>query len=229
LWAFILPVANTVTWIFLSASGIVQLQETAIPYPVYVFAGTMLWALLMESITTPIAQTQAARAMLTKLNFPREALIISGLYKILFNGGIKIVLLLCAIPFFGVFPDWNTLMLFPIGLLALILAGTAIGLLLTPIGMLYTDIGRVIPLIMQFAMYISPVVFPMPESGWAAKLFLLNPFTPLILNARSWLTGGSTEMLAYWLGVSAVSLVVLGFALILYRITMPILVERMGG
>jgi lipopolysaccharide transport system permease protein len=69
----------------------------------------------------------------------------------------------------------------------------------------------------------------MPTAGWPQKLFMLNPFTPLVLNARAWLTGGSTEMLAYWLGVSAVSLVVLGFALILYRITMPILVERMGG
>ena len=42
LWALILPLANTVVWLFLNGSGIVQLQETPIPYPVYVFSGTML-------------------------------------------------------------------------------------------------------------------------------------------------------------------------------------------
>lgn len=58
-----------------------------------------------------------------------------------------------------------------LGILWLVLVGTAIGLLLTSIGLLYTDIGRGLPLVMQFLMHITPVVFPMPKEGWAVTLF----------------------------------------------------------
>ena len=183
LWALILPLANTVVWLYLNGTGIVVLQETDIPYPVYVFAGTMLWAIFMDAINAPMGQTQAARGMLAKLNFPREALLVAGVYKTLFNAAIKIGLLLCILPFFQVNPGWG-LAWFPAGVASLILAGTAIGLFITPVGMLYTDVGRALPLVMQFLMYATPVVFAMPASGLAARLFTLNPLTPLILTAR---------------------------------------------
>ena len=48
LWAIILPLANTLVWIFLSRSGVVNISETPLPYPVYVFTGTMLWAILVK-------------------------------------------------------------------------------------------------------------------------------------------------------------------------------------
>lgn len=76
LWAFILPLTNTLTWIFLSSTGIVVMRETILPYPVYVFTGTMLWAILMDAMNAPLQQINAARGMLAKLNFPREALIV---------------------------------------------------------------------------------------------------------------------------------------------------------
>ena len=194
LWALILPLANTAVWLYLNTTGIVVLQETDIPFPVYVFAGTMLWAIFMDAINAPMGQTSSAIGMLTKLNFPREALLLSGVYKTLFNAGIKIALLLCILPFFKVNPGWG-LALFPLGVLSLILVGTAIGLFITPVGMLYSDVGRALPLVMQFLMYVTPVVFAMPESGLIAKLFALNPLTPLILTARNWLTGGSPDFL----------------------------------
>ncbi len=51
--------------------------------------------------------------------------------------------------------------------------------------MLYGDIGRGIPLITQFLMVLSPVVFPLATTGWTATLMRLNPLTPLIINARA--------------------------------------------
>lgn len=62
LWAFILPLANTLTWIFLQGSGVVRMGETALPYAVYVFTGTMLWAIFMEALNAPLKQTESARS-----------------------------------------------------------------------------------------------------------------------------------------------------------------------
>jgi len=183
---------------------------------------------LMDSINAPMAETNAARSMLAKLNFPREALLLSGVYKTLFHAIIKVGLLLCILPFWGISPGWR-LMLFPVGVLSLILAGTAVGLFITPVGMLYTDVGKALPLIMQFLMYASPVVFPRPETGMAAKVFAINPLTPLILTARDWLTGAAPDLLGYFLVINAVAAGVLILSWIGYRLSMPILIERIAA
>lgn len=227
-WAIILPLANTLVWIFLSGSGVVRVGDTPIPYPLYVFSGTMLWAILMDAVNAPLRVTTASKAMLAKINFPREAIIVSGIYQTLFNGSIKIVLLIGVLLFTGLHFGWS-LLLFPLGILSLILVGTAMGLLVTPVGMLYTDIGRALPLLMQFLMYVTPVVFPMPKSGLAGVVFTVNPLTPLILTTRDWLTDMPSEYPFYFLAVNVVTLCLLLAFWIAYRLAMPILIERMSA
>lgn len=228
LWAFIMPLANTVTWVFLSYAGIVSVGETALPYPVYVFTGTMLWSIFTDAMGGPMAQTSSAGGLLTKLNFPREALVLAGIYKSLFHTMIKVLMLVAALVLLGLNPGWG-LLLFPLGIVSLMLVGTVLGLLITPIGMLYVDVGRIISLGMQFMMYISPVVFPMPKEGWAATLFTINPLSPLILTARDWLTGYAPEYLLYFLAVNAAALGLLLVVWVAYRLALPIIVERMSA
>ena len=228
LWALILPLANTVVWIFLSSSGIVTVRDTDLPYPVYVFVGTMLWAIFMDAVNSPLQVTMAAKPMLAKINFPRESLVLAGIFQSLFNASIKIVLLLVALIVMGINPGWS-LVLFPVGLLSLIMVGTMIGLMLTPVGLLYTDVGRALPLLMQFLMYLTPVVFPTPKDGWPAMVFQANPLTPLIVTTRQWLTGMPADQLGYFMLVNAVTLVLLLVFWAIYRLAMPILIERMSA
>ncbi len=228
LWAFILPVAHTLTWIFLNSSGIVNIRDTSLPYPVYVFTGTMLWAIFMDAVNAPLQQTTNAKQMLAKINFPREALVVSGIYQTIFNAVIKIVLMLVVILFSGIYPGWN-LIWFPLGILSLILTGTALGLLITPVGLLYTDVGKSLPLLMQFLMYLTPVVFPMPKGGISAVIYNLNPLTPLITTARNWLTDFPLDFLNYYLVINGCVLSLLLIFWIIYRAAMPILIERMSA
>jgi lipopolysaccharide transport system permease protein len=227
-WALILPLANTAAWVFLSRSGVVSVGETALPYPVHVFVGTMLWAIFMDAVNAPLQGVTACKSMLVKINFPREAIVVSGIYQTLFNGGIKVGLLLIALLLLGINPGWS-LLLFPFGILSLILAGTFLGVLVTPIGLLYSDVGKAMPLLMQFLMYLTPVVFALPKDGVAANLFMLNPLTPVVLTARDWLTGGTPEFLIYFLAVNFVAILLLLVVWVVYRLAMPILIERMSA
>jgi lipopolysaccharide transport system permease protein len=228
LWALIIPLANTVVWIFLSSSGIVRVNDTELPYPVYVFVGTMLWAIFMDAMNAPLQITTVAKPMLAKINFARESLVLAGIYQTLFNAAIKVALILAALVFMGIQPGWS-LLLFPFGILSLILVGTAIGLVLTPVGILYTDVGRAMPLLTQFLMYVTPVVFPMPKAGWTAMLFQFNPLTPLILTSRDWITGQPSTTLGYFLAVNLATLALLLVFWAIYRLAMPILIERMSA
>lgn len=227
-WAFLAPLITALTWIFLRRSGVVSMADTGLPYPLYVFSGSILWAILVEAMNAPMAQTVAATGMLAKLNFPREAIVLSGVLQVLFNACIKVALLAPAVLLAGIRPGWG-LLAFPLGVLSLVLVGTAIGLLLTPVGMLYTDVRRAIPLVMGLLMYMTPVVFPLPKGGWSRELIELNPLSPLILSARAWLTGGTPELFGYFFAVNGVAVVALLLGWVAYRLAMPIFIERLSA
>jgi lipopolysaccharide transport system permease protein len=226
-WAFITPLMSAVVWIFLNASGAVQIADAGIPYAAYVFTGTMLWSILTESINMPLQQTNAAKSIMNKINFPKEALLLSGLYKIAANTGIKIVLVIVVLLFLGIIPGKQLLFL-PVVIAGIVLFGFAIGLLLTPLGMLYTDVGRAIPMGMQLLMYLSPVVYVVEKEGWLAKLIQWNPTTTLVINGRSAFTGLPFENLAYFTILSIVMVLVLFVGWFFYRFSIPIIVERNG-
>lgn len=228
LWAFILPLAHTAAWLFLDSAGVVHVGDTGLPYALYVFSGTMLWSIFMDALGAPLQQTTAAKPMLAKVSFPREALVVAGLYQTFFNAGIKVVLILAVLLAFGRVPG-GSLLLLPLGIASLILAGTALGLLVTPLGLLYTDVGKSLPLLAQFLMYLTPVVFPVPEAGWAARVMQLNPMTPLIETTRAWLTGLDANAVLYFLSVNAFLVGLLIVVWVVYRAAMPILIERMSA
>lgn len=228
-WIFILPLTNTITWMFLRGSGVISVAETSIPYPVYVFTGTMLWSIFTESIQSPLQKVMTNRSLLSKINFPREALILSSFYQSISNAGIKVLLMLVGMAALGY--DFLNLpfSLFPIGVLALVLSGIAIGLVLTPIGLLYNDIGRGIPIIMQFLMYLSPVVFVVPKRGWLSGFIDHNPLTPLVVVSRSWMTGQASELVVEFVIVNVTLLILLFLGWIFFRVAMPILIEKISS
>ncbi len=228
LWAFLLPLVNTITWVFLNGSGIVKVAETDIPYTAYVFSGTMLWAIFIESVNKPLLIANASKTLLTKINFPRESLILSGVYQTVFNAVIKVVLVMGVFLWMGIYPNVQILWL-PVMLFSLVVTGTALGVLLSPVGMLYNDVGKSIPLIMQLFMYLTPVVFMMPESGVLRTIFTLNPLSSILMTARSVMAGTTPEYLLPALAITAGMMVLFFFTWLIYRIAMPVLIERMSA
>ena len=228
IWAFVTPLATAFVWIFLNNSGTVRVTDTGIPYPVYAFSGTLLWSIITESINSPMTSTNSAKSILSKINFPKEALVVSGVYKLLFNSSIKVLLLLVFIFFFGVGFHWS-LLLFPLAILGGVLFGTTLGLFITPLGMLYKDIGRLIGFGLGFLMYVTPVVYGIPKSGIMKTVMELTPFTPIILTPRDLAVGMPPAHLTYFLIVIACCIPLFFIALLFYRISIPILVERMSA
>jgi len=228
IWAFITPLTTAIVWIFLNSSGTIRVTDTGIPYPVYAFSGTLLWSIIKDAINSPMTSTNSAKSILSKINFPKEALVVSGVYKLLFNSSIKVLLLVVFIFFFGVGFHWS-LLLFPFAILGGVLFGTTLGLFITPLGMLYKDIGRLIGFALGFLMYVTPVVYAIPKSGIMKTVMELNPFTPIILTARDLAVGMPPAHLTYFLIVIACCIPLFFIALLFYRISIPILVERMSA
>lgn len=228
IWAFVTPLTTAFVWMFLNATGTIKLTDTGIPYPVYAFSGTLLWSIISDAINSPTASTNAAKGIMSKINFPKEALIISGIYKLLFNSSVKIVLLVVFVFFYGV-GFHTSLLLFPFAILGAILFGTTIGLFLTPIGMLYKDIQKMVTMGLSMLMYVTPVVYAIPKEGIMKTIMEYNPFTPLILTTRDFVIGAEPQYLPYFIGIIAICIPLFFIGLLIYRISIPIIVERMSA
>jgi len=228
LWAFIPPVFVTAIWVFLNSSRILNIEDTGMPYPLFALTGIVLWQTFVDAVNSPLNQMNESRAMLAKVNFPREALILAGLGEVLFSFAIR-VLLLAVIFIYYRHPLPETLWLAPFGIVVLISMGLMTGVLMTPLGMLYKDIGRGMLILTQVWFFLTPVIYPLPEDNFAADLLAYNPVTPVLVTTRDWITTGNSDMVVQYVFVSVITLVMVFAGWLLYRLAMPHLISRISA
>lgn len=227
-WLFLPPIATTCIWIFLNSQQIVSIDTGTVPYPVFVLTGTVLWSAFNGALVGTIGVIGEARSMVSKLNFPHESLLLAAFYKTLLNVGVQSLLLIPALLFLSHPSGWGILFL-PIGLLSLALLGTSLGVILIPIGTLYTDVGRGVQLILRFAFFVTPVVYPIPNTEFGRFLAVANPVAPLLVTTRGLLIGGESPS---WLMASLISIgsiVLLIAGVMIYKLALPRLVERLSS
>jgi len=228
-WAILPPLATAALWIVLRGNNVVRVQNTGVSYPIFVITGTMLWQVFSEAILAPLTQVTENRVMLSKINIPREGLLLSGLYQLIFNTFIKILLLAGVFLFFHQTVSLFSLIFVPLGLFAIGLAGFSIGLLLTPLGMLYQDVNRGLSIILPFFMYLTPTLYPAPQDGGIGLIMRFNPIAVFITQTRNWfITQPTYDIQIFWIYTCMFALVFL-IALVIYRISMPMIIERIGS
>ena len=227
-WAFLPPLVAAATFIFLQSQGITRIEVVGISYAAFALIGTLLWQIFVDALVSPSASFGAAKAMLVKINFPREAVLMSGFYIVMFNALIRLVLITAVVIFWRI-PVGPSVAFLPVALFGLVATGFAIGLFITPISSLYGDAARAIPIVAGFWMLLTPVVYPPQIGGIAGWLATWNPISPLVITARECLTAPGLSVLGPFFIVTVGSLLLILVGLIVFRIGMPHLIERMGG
>jgi homopolymeric O-antigen transport system permease protein len=228
LWVFLPPLVASVPFVYLNSAGVIRIGSTPIPYAAYAMVGAIIWQTFVDALNSPLRSVNAARAMLTRINFPREAILLSGLMQVGFSFVVRLVLVVAIFAAFALKPP-TTSPLFLIGMVSVALTGFMIGLVVTPLGVLYGDVQHGLPIASTFLMLVTPVLYPMPSSGLGAMVASLNPLTPLITTTRDWLTTGAAAHHTAFLVVSGVTVTLLLFAWVLYRLALPHLVARLGN
>ena len=227
-WALFPPLITAALWIFLRGNNVMSFGATDVPYPVFVLVGTMLWQIFTESIMAPLKSVTTNKSMLVKINIPREGLLLSGIYEVIFNVLIKLFLLAIIFIAFRQPVTISVLGVIP-GILGIMICGFALGLILTPIGMLYMDIQRGLTIILPFLMYLTPVIYPMPKEGMVALIMKLNPMAVLLVETRNWFTSQPVLDLNMFLIYTGVFIFLNIIALMIFRISMPMIIERSGS
>jgi lipopolysaccharide transport system permease protein len=220
-WLVVPALGTAAICAFMQARRIVTIAPTDLPYPLFVLAGMILWQTFVDALNAPLQQLSTGRQMITRSRVPHEALILAGVLEAALAFAVRLAVLAAMLAWFRVVPGPSVL-LFPLGAAALILLGLAIGLLIAPVGMLYDDVGHGLTLALSFWLFLTPVLYPLPDRG----VLRLNPVTPLLDTTRSWLLAPGASG-AFFL-VAALALVGLLSAWSLYRLARPHLVARLG-
>ena len=228
LWAVFPPLLTSAIWIFLNNQKILNVTETSVPYPLYILTGTILWQVFVDSINAPMRVVKESATMIAKINFPREALIIAAFLEILFNLFIQLCLLACVFIYFGIPLSVEILWGFT-GIIGIIMMGMMAGILLTPMSILYGDVQQGLPMILQPLFYLTPIVYSAPKTGFGAILTTYNPISPLIQFTRELIITGKVICLEPSIIVFSITMILLLFGWLLYRIAMPHLVERISA
>ncbi len=196
-WALIRPLLTMVvlTVVF---GKLARLPSEGVPYPILVFAATLPWQFFANALSEGSNSLLANTELISKIYFPR--LIIptsSGIVSFvdfLLSGAILVVLMF----WYGVVPTWRLLML-PLFTLGAFAAAVGAGFWFAAINVKYRDVRYIVPFIVQFGLYVSPVGFSSSVvPGKWRFLYSLNPMVGIIDGFRWAILGG--EAMIYWPG-----------------------------
>ena len=227
-WIVLPVLANSLVWMFLSGTEVVSIKTGNVPYPLFVLVGNLLWTAFNGCFVGGLGVLSESGGTLSKVSFPHEALLLVVLWKSLLNIGLSLLALPPFLLFYSIEWQW-TMLLFPLGIVLTMLCGLSLGLILVPVAALFSDISRAVNLGLRFLFFLTPVIFPLPQSGLARQLMLWNPATSLIVGARSWFLGGEVIDLSTMLLVSGCSLVLLLLGILSLKVAVPHIIERVGG
>lgn len=228
IWVFIPPIVASLPFIYLNSQGVVKMGETPIPYGAYAIIGTTIWQVFADSVNAPLRAVLAARTMLARINLPREAILLSAVAQVGLGFFVRLLLLVGVFAWLRLAPPTSAI-LFPLGILTLVLMGLFIGLLVTPLGILYSDVQQTLPIFTTFLMLLTPVVYPVPKSGIAATIAQINPLTPVVATTRDWLTVGAASHPGSFVEVSIIATILLLIVWIVFRVATPHIVARLGN
>ena len=219
LWAILRPFLTMVVFTFIFGNVAKLPSEGGAPYPIMVYAAMLPWTFFASALQESSNSLIANSNMISKIYFPRLVVPISAVIVSFVDFLVSFVILIGLMIFYGFVPPIQILLL-PVFTLIAFFAAMGFGLLLAALNVKYRDFRYIVPFIVQFGLYISPVGFSsavIPEQ-WRL-LYSVNPMVGVIDGFR-WSILGNTQI--YWpgmiLSLVLVSLVFI-FGLLYFRKT----------
>ncbi|TCP58760.1 lipopolysaccharide transport system permease protein [Rhodovulum bhavnagarense] len=193
-WAVIRPFLTMIVFTVIFGRVAQLPSDGEAPYAVMVFAGMLPWFLFSTILSESSNSLVTNSALVGKVYFPRLVIPSAAAVVSLVDFMISFTLMVLTMLWFWFLPDWRVLLL-PVFVLLAMAAALGPALLLSALNVKYRDFRYIIPFIVQFGLYVSPVGFSsvnVPE-GWRF-LYGLNPMVGVIDGFRWCLLGGEAAL-----------------------------------
>lgn len=197
-WALLQPLASmlVMTFIFGRIAGLPS--EGNAPYAIMVFAAMLPWQFFSNALSSSSQSVVNNAQLISKIYFPRLIIPTSSVVVSLIDFAIAFTILVGLMVWYQFVPSWRLVTL-PLFVVLAIVAALGPGLIITALTVRYRDFRIIIPFIVQFGLYVSPVAYStsVVRATLGEKLFLLysiNPMVGVIDGFRWAILGGASRL-----------------------------------
>ncbi len=179
-WSIIRPLLTMIIFTVVFSKVAKLPSEGNVPYAILVYAAMLPWQFFANALSESSGSLVGNSNLITKVYFPRLIIPASSVIVSLIDFAISFVILIGLCVWYQFIPSWHIIFL-PLFILLVFFVAFGLGLLLTALNVKYRDFRHIIPFIIQFGLYISPVGFSssiVPEKyQW---IYSLNPMVGVI-------------------------------------------------
>lgn len=187
-WAIFQPLMAMVLFTVIF-SYLAKMPTDGAPYPLFAYAALLPWTFVSQATARSGTSLVGEAQLISKVYFPRLLIPLAAAASPMMDLLFGFLVLLPLMMWYGVSPSWSLLFL-PAFILAGLLTALSVSLWLSALNVRYRDVGHVLPFLLQFWMFASPIVYPaslVPER-WRL-LYSLNPMVGVIEGFRWCLLG----------------------------------------
>jgi homopolymeric O-antigen transport system permease protein len=200
-WAVVRPLLTMIVFTVIFGKLAKLPSDGDVPYPILVFAGLLPWFLFSSILNEASSSLIGNANLISKVYFPRLIVPTSVGVVALVDFGLSLAILFAMMAWYEYLPNWHILFL-PIAILFAVVASLGPALFITALNVKYRDVRYIIPFIIQFGLYVSPVGFsseiiPADIRVW----YSLNPVVGVIDAFRWCLLGDASQL--YMPGMAA--------------------------
>ena len=195
-WSIIRPLLTMIVFTVIFSRVAKMPAGLDAPYAILVYAGLLPWTFFSTSLSEASNSLIGNTNLISKVYFPRLIIPAATVITSLVDFAISFVLMLGLFVWYQYTPGWQMLLL-PLFLFLAFIASIGVGLYLTAMNVKFRDFRYIVPFIVQFGLYISPVGFNsnnIPEK-WRL-VYALNPMVGVIDGFRWCLLNGQQKL--YW-------------------------------
>ena len=196
-WSVIRPVLTMIVFTVIFGK-LAKFPSGSAPYAILVYAAMLPWQFFANALSESSNSLIANSNMISKIYFPRMIVPCSAVIVSLVDFLISFLVLAVLMVWYRFLPSWQIVTV-PLFLLLALLASLGFSLWLSALNVKYRDFRYIVPFIVQFGLYVSPVGFSsnvVPEK-WRL-LYSLNPMVGVIDGFRWAVLGGESQI--YWPG-----------------------------
>ena len=214
-WAILQPVLSMVIFT-LVFTRVAPIGTGGIPYPIFSFSGLVPWLFFANSVLLASNSLIVNPQLISKIYFPRIFLVVSPVFAGLVDFALAFVVLIGLMVYYGISPNPEaTILLVPLMVLAF---ATAVGVSawLSALNVKYRDVKFVVPFLIQFWFFATPVVYPISSLGEPWKsIYGINPMASVVEGFR-WALADGPPLDGITTALSVVSGIALLFAGLFY-------------
>lgn len=197
-WSIIRPLLTAIVMVFAFGKIAKLDQETSIAYMLVVMPGVIVWLFFSQSLAQISNSIVGNTNLVSKVYFPRIIVPLSSLMLGLLDALIAFGLFLVLCVWYQFLPDYKVIFA-PVFMLLAYLGAFGFGLIAAVLNVKYRDIGQIIPFMIQFGYFASPIAYTsdLAKGSWFYWVYILNPVVGSIDGLRWSLLGDFTSFNVY--------------------------------